>query len=273
MNVVSTPLSLPSEPTKVVGTDTEKSSGWWGTGGVPPPPYPGQFHGAGGGMSPGAALLHHQSQIAAALLRSPNAVSIRRCRRCRCPNCVETAQEGASVGKKKLHVCHVPGCGKVYSKTSHLKAHLRWHAGERPFTCHWLFCSKSFTRSDELQRHLRTHTGEKRFQCQECGKRFMRSDHLHKHVRTHDNRKNHSVTPTAAPSPSDLDAENDPDDEDDGAGVVEREAALLSPQAVTTTLPDSPSSEAEPHQVDQQVSRQYAHRLHDILSLSTRACS
>jgi len=76
--------------------------------------------------------------------------------------------------KKKQHLCHIPGCGKVYGKTSHLRAHLRWHAGERPFVCQWLFCGKRFTRSDELQRHRRTHTGEKRFQCSECLKKFMR---------------------------------------------------------------------------------------------------
>ncbi|CAD1477474.1 unnamed protein product, partial [Heterotrigona itama] len=129
----------------------------------------------------------HQHQVTTATSANIETDSNKQHRRrvaCTCPNCGD-GDRNRDMTRKRQHVCHIAGCNKVYGKTSHLRAHLRWHTGERPFVCSWIFCGKKFTRSDELQRHRRTHTGEKRFQCPECTKKFMRSDHLTKHIKTH----------------------------------------------------------------------------------------
>lgn len=69
-------------------------------------------------------------------------------------------EEMNNLGKSgKVYTCKVPGCGKCFKRSEHLKRHVRSiHTDEKPFLCPYPSCNKRFSRHDNLNQHARVHT-------------------------------------------------------------------------------------------------------------------
>lgn len=85
-------------------------------------------------------------------------------------------------------------CGKVFTRKTTLKRHIRIHIGIKEFQC-WV-CSKCFMEKSHLSRHLRKHEGVKEsleadapYCCSICDRKFTIKGQLSRHLKAHENEK------------------------------------------------------------------------------------
>ncbi|KAK3520483.1 hypothetical protein QTP70_024092 [Hemibagrus guttatus] len=100
---------------------------------------------------------------------------------------VETLEKEMESTTSKLHIC--PHCDRTFRTTSHLRIHVKGHAGYKPFKC--VTCQKEFLTGYMLKKHMEMHVTERRYKCGECGKLFKAIGHVREHMRAHSNDRPH----------------------------------------------------------------------------------
>ena len=76
-----------------------------------------------------------------------------------------------------------PICGRSFTRSTNLRAHMLIHTGDRPYTCK--VCNKNFIRSSDVKRHMLVHTGERPYSCVLCHQRFALYQNLKTHMDIH----------------------------------------------------------------------------------------
>ena len=103
-------------------------------------------------------------------------------------------------GSQTVHPCPHPDCIKYFSRPSRLQTHLLCHTGDKPYNCTKVGCNKSYSRSAHLKRHMRQNhndgldtsnampeenTLDELWKCNKCPKVFANKYSLHKHSKVH----------------------------------------------------------------------------------------
>uniref|UniRef100_T1IID8 C2H2-type domain-containing protein n=1 Tax=Strigamia maritima TaxID=126957 RepID=T1IID8_STRMM len=90
--------------------------------------------------------------------------------------------------KNHTTVTYVHVCAAEDSVTLvHLKRHLTVHSDATPFSCD--LCDRKFSQKSYLRSHQRSHTGERPFTCDKCGKRFAHLSDVTRHKIIHTGEK------------------------------------------------------------------------------------